>query len=173
MTQTTLTPKQQAFVNEYLIDLNATQAALRAGYSEKTAGKIGGENLQKPEIQQAIQASMEARGKRLEITAERVILELARIAFADTRKLYDADGNLKPIHELDDDTAACIGGVKVKVVDGETTTTDVKIWPKDKALDLLAKHFALFTDRLELAVSQKTVASMSDAELEALAAGDT
>ena len=167
-----LRPKQIAFVKEYLIDLNATQAAIRSGYSEKTAGKIGGENLQKPEIQKAIQAGMESRGKRLEITAERVILELARIAFADTRKLYDADGNLRPIHELEDDIAACVGGVRVKQVDGQTTTTDVKVWPKDKALDLLAKHFALFTDRIELAVSQQNVSRMSDAELEALAAGE-
>ncbi|WP_213469940.1 terminase small subunit, partial [Paenibacillus dendritiformis] len=78
-----LTAKQKAFVQEYLIDLNATQAAIRAGYSAKTARKIGQENLTKPDIQKAIQEAMDARAKRTEITADRVLQELAKIGFAN------------------------------------------------------------------------------------------
>ncbi|WP_213431657.1 terminase small subunit, partial [Paenibacillus dendritiformis] len=74
-----LTAKQKAFVQEYLIDLNATQAAIRAGYSAKTARKIGAENLTKPDIQKAIQEAMERREKRTEITQDRVLQELAKI----------------------------------------------------------------------------------------------
>ena len=76
-----LPAKRQRFVEEYLIDLNATQAAIRAGYSAKTAGSIGEEILKKPEIQEAIQAAMKARSERTEITADRVLKELGRIAF--------------------------------------------------------------------------------------------
>ena len=92
-----LTPKQARFVEEYLVDLNATQAAIRAGYSEQTARSIGYENLTKPDIQQAID---EARGKqqqRTEITADRVLEEYAKIAFFDPRKLFTADGAIKPV----------------------------------------------------------------------------
>jgi len=81
-----LTDKQKRFVEEYLVDLNATQAAIRAGYSAKTAGSIGEENLKKPEIAAAIQEAMDARSKRTEITADRVLQELAKIGFADIRK---------------------------------------------------------------------------------------
>jgi len=77
-----LTPKQQAFVNEYLIDLNATQAAIRAGYSVKTAQMIGSENLSKPIIQEAVQQALDARADRVEITADNVLKEIATIAFA-------------------------------------------------------------------------------------------
>ena len=79
----TLTPKQQRFVEEYLIDLNATQAAKLAGYSEKTAFRIGTENLHKPAIQVAIQEALQKRSDRTEITADSVLRELAVLAFSD------------------------------------------------------------------------------------------
>ena len=78
-----LTPKQRRFVNEYLIDLNATQAAIRAGYSKKTAQQIGAENLSKPVIQAEIQKRQTKLQNKLEITQERVLQELASIAFAN------------------------------------------------------------------------------------------
>ena len=78
-----LTAKQQRFVEEYLIDLNATQAAIRAGYSEKTAYSIGEENLRKPEISFEIQKAMDRRSKRTEITADRVLQEYAKIGFSN------------------------------------------------------------------------------------------
>lgn len=75
-----LTPKQAAFVHEYLIDLNATQAAIRAGYKEKNARTIAAENLAKPDIQKAIQEARDAREKRSMITVEWVLAQIARIA---------------------------------------------------------------------------------------------
>lgn len=77
-----MTPKQQRFVEEYLVDLNATQAAIRAGYSAKTAGQIGEQNLKKLEIAAAIAEAKAQQAKRTEITADRVLAELAKIGFA-------------------------------------------------------------------------------------------
>ena len=77
-----LTSKQQRFVGEYLVDLNATQAAVRAGYSERTARQIGAENLSKPVVQEAIAQEMEKRAADLEINQKRVLQEFARLAFS-------------------------------------------------------------------------------------------
>jgi phage terminase small subunit len=88
-----LTAKQQRFIGEYLIDLNATQAAIRAGYSAKTAGQIGDENLKKPEIAEAVAARQAVISQKLEVTQERVVAELAKIGFSDVRRLFD-DGRL-------------------------------------------------------------------------------
>ena len=75
-----LTPKQQAFVNEYLVDLNATQAAIRAGYKEKNAYQIGAENLRKPQIQKALQEAREAREKATQYNADWIMAQIAKIA---------------------------------------------------------------------------------------------
>jgi phage terminase small subunit len=84
-----LTLKQQRFVDEYMVDLNATQAAIRAGYSADTAGAIGHENLKKPEIQLAIAEARKAQQERTHITADRWLLEVALIALADARELVE------------------------------------------------------------------------------------
>ena len=84
-----LTAKQQAFVNEYLIDLNATQAAIRAGYSEKTAEIIGFENLRKPNIEKFIKEAMNKRSEKTEITQAMVLERYWKIATADPRKLIE------------------------------------------------------------------------------------
>lgn len=115
-----LLPKQAAFVSEYLLSGNATQAAINAGYSEKTAYKIGAENLRKPQIaallaqkQVVIAQRQDSRLERMELTDERISREIARIAFFDPRRMFDTEGNPKPLHELDDDTAAAIAGLEV------------------------------------------------------------
>lgn len=115
-----LLPKQAKFVAEYLISGNATQAALAAGYSPKTAYKIGAENLKKPQIasllevkQSEIAARQDERLAAMELTQARVQREIARIAFFDPRKMFHADGRPKDVTELDDDTAACIVGLDV------------------------------------------------------------
>ena len=84
-----LTPKQAEFVRQYLVDLNATQAAIRAGYSERTASKIASELLGKTGVREAIATAQAKREQRTEITADRVVSELAKIAFADPRELMD------------------------------------------------------------------------------------
>ena len=146
-----LTPKQKRFVDEYLIDLNATQAAIRAGYSKKTAYSMGQENLKKPEIKRAIQKAMQKQQERTEITQDRVLLEYARIAFFDPRKLFHSDGSPKPIEELDADTAAALAGLEVREEfegAGENRafvgyTKKYKLANKLGALDSLAKHLGM------------------------------
>lgn len=143
-----LTPKQERFCQEYIIDLNATQAAIRSGYSESSAQQIGSENLLKPVIQNYISFLNEERQKITGITAKRVIEELGRIAFSDIREVLTVDNALLDIKQLDDDTAKAIASIKISEdksmgeVIGETK--EVKLWDKLKALDSLGKHFGIF-----------------------------
>ena len=145
-----LTPRQQRFVDEYLIDLNGTQAAIRAGYSQKTANQIAAEYLAKPNIAHTVAVAMAARSARTGVTQDRVVRELARIAFVDPTKVVDfCTGMIKP--NLTEDDRAALAGVKVK--DGDSgTEREVKLADKLKALELLGKHLNLFTDAVQLTV---------------------
>ena len=143
-----LRPKQRRFVEEYAIDFNATQAAIRAGYSERTAAEIGSENLRKPLIQMALAEENERRSTRCEVTADRVLLEISRLAFADIRGAFDEQGRLKPVRNLDDDLAPAVAAVEVSV--GLTDVTKrIKLWDKGAALERLGRHLGLFVDRLK------------------------
>ncbi|MFZ4262946.1 terminase small subunit [Sphingobacterium sp. HJSM2_6] len=106
-----LTDKQQRFIEEYMVDLNATQAAIRAGYSPDTAQQMGSENLSKPVIQEAIQTLKQDLSEQMGVTAQRVIEEYAKIAFSDVRKLFTPDNNLYDVRQLDDHTAAAVSSV--------------------------------------------------------------
>lgn len=147
-----LNAKQQRFVEEYLIDLNATQAAIRAGYSVKTANEQGCQNLAKLSIQEAIAKAMAERSKRTGINQDRVIQELARIAFVNPQNVINAeDGSIR--EDAVEDDLACIQSVKVKTVFSERSQSEereVKLNDKLKALELLGKHLGMFTDKLEL-----------------------
>lgn len=151
-----MTPKQARFVQEYLVDLNATQAAVRAGYSKRTAVKIGSENLLKPDITREIKKAMDERAERTGVSAERVLHEIARIAFLDIRKAFNADGSMKPLDQLDDDTAAAIAGLEVPEEldeDGEVVRArlkKLKLSDKLGALTLLARHLGMLNDKLTL-----------------------
>lgn len=150
--ETKLTPRQQRFVDEYLIDRNATQAAIRAGYNPKNASKLGYNNIQKPVVQQAIHTAIQKQQKRTEITQDRVLQEYARLAFFDPRKLFRADGSPKPIEALDDDTAAALTSIDVREEyegSGEERvfvgyTKKYRLANKMGALNSLAKHMGLF-----------------------------
>ena len=111
-----LTEKQKKFCEEYVVDFNGTQAAIRAGYSEKTSNVTSSENLAKPNIQSYIQKLIKDREKRTEINADMVVKELAKIAFFDIRKIFHQDGRLVNPCDLDDDTACVISGIKVRDV---------------------------------------------------------
>lgn len=144
-----MTPKQKRFVDEYLVDLNATAAAKRAGYNPKTAYSIGQENLTKPEIQSAIQEAKANRQKRTEITQDMVIAELAKLGFFDIRKLFDRDGKPLDVIQLDGDTAAALVGLDVQDVadpDGAFVgyVKKYKMADKIRALELLGKHLGVF-----------------------------
>lgn len=156
-----LTAKQRRFVDEYLIDLNATQAAIRSGYSAKTAEDIGRQLLRKTPVAEALAKRMKDREKRTEITQDKVLRELAKIGFSDIRKAVKwgetelrlaegEDGDVMPYHglalvgsdDIDDDTAAAIA----EVSEGREGLR-VKFHDKKGALVELAKHLGMFTPK--------------------------
>ena len=154
-----MTPKQKRFVDEYLIDCNASAAARRAGYSARTADAIGRENLGKPTIAAAIAEQQAARAQRTQITQDRVLEEYAKIAFLDPRRFYDSAGNLLDITELPKDVAAALAGIEVTTEragmdeDGKPLLRPVrkiKFADKRAALDSLARHLGMFVDRKEV-----------------------
>jgi phage terminase small subunit len=164
-----LTAKQQVFVSEYLVDLNATQAAIRAGYSVNRASELGYQLLQKTTVSEAIEKAMEERSKRTCITADRVLNELAMIAFAngtDFAQVVDEPiiqngqyvrnpdtGQLRkqevvkviPTDQLTEDKKKAIAGIKEGKYGVEVSTCD-----KVKALELLGRHLGMFKDKVEL-----------------------
>lgn len=150
-----MTPKQALFVAEYRKDLNATQAAIRAGYSEKTAAQQADRLLRNVQIAEAVAEKTQQQLANADITAERVLREIGRLAFSDVRSLFDADGNLKAIHTLTADESACIASLEVIIKNAQAgdghmdTVHKVKVWDKSKNLEMLAKHFALLTERVE------------------------
>lgn len=138
-----MTAKMVKFCQEYCIDLNATQAAIRAGYSEDTARNIASENLTKPDIQNYI-AELQAESlMAAKVTRDRVVNEFAKIAFSDIRKIFNEHGALKSVHEIDSDTAAAIAGFEVDELwierEQAGTTKKIKLSSKQAALESLAK----------------------------------
>ena len=153
-----LTARQAEFVKQYLIDLNQSEAARRAGYSPTRADVAGCELMAMPNVQKAIHAGMLERNARTQITQDRVLQEVARLAFFDVRKLLNDDGSAKPINELDDDTAAAIAGLDLLeefAGSGEERvqigwTKKFKITDKKGSLELLMRHMGMLNDKLKL-----------------------
>jgi len=147
-----MTGKQQCFVEEYLIDLNATTAAIRAGYSVKSAYSIGAENLRKPQIRARVDYAMAERSKRTGINQDRVVRELARVAFVNLNDLVDTEtGAVKPDATQDD--LAAIAGIRIKTSSGdggESVEHEVRLCDKLKALELLGRHLGMFNDKLNI-----------------------
>ena len=155
-----LTEKQQRFVDEYLIDLNATQAAIRAGYSVKTAQEQGYQLLQKTSVQQAISEAMAERNKRTGVNQDRVVLELAKIAFLKMTDVVDSHGQI--IEGASEDDLSCIESIKYKHSESETgssTEREVKAASKLKALELLGKHLGMWNDKLDVNITAPIVIS--------------
>ncbi|WP_330645922.1 terminase small subunit [Butyricicoccus faecihominis] len=147
-----MTKKQIRFTEEYLIDLNATQAAIRAGYSTDGAGQQGCALLKNPNIRARIDKAIAERSRRTGVNADRVVRELARLAFVDPTQLVDFKSG-KVLPDASEDDRAALAGVKVKKMD-TGVEREVKIADKVKALELLGKHVGLFdkgadTDALE------------------------
>ena len=147
-----LSDKQKKFCEEYIIDFNQTQSAIKAGYSAKTAYSIGNENLKKPDIQAYIKELLSKREERTQITADMVVKEWAKIAFFDIRKIFHKEGGLLNPHDLDDETATIISSIKardIKVGDDIETIKEYRLNDKMKALDMLAKHLGMFEKEKE------------------------
>lgn len=134
-----LTAKQAAFVAEYAVDRNATQAAIRAGYSAKTAASQGERLLRNVEVRQAVDAGLNRLATKTGVSAERVLRERARLAFADPRKIMHPDGRIKLPHELDEDTAAAITSFKID----ELGRIEYRFAGKDPSLAALEKRLGL------------------------------
>ncbi|MGP0565567.1 MULTISPECIES: terminase small subunit [unclassified Nitrospina] len=141
-----LTHKQKRFIEEYLIDLNATQAAIRAGYSRKTANVQGSQNLTKLSIQAEIQRGLDERSKRLETRRERLLNELSSIAFTNISDVctWGPEGiHLKPMEELTPEQKVGISQITFSF-DKNGKVIGVKMHNKLRALHLLAKHMGIY-----------------------------
>lgn len=150
-----LTDKQQRFVDEYLIDLNATQAAIRAGYSAKTADQQGSRMLANVKVKQAVAEKQAQRSKRTGVNQDRVVLELAKVAFAKITDIVDSNGRIK--EDASPDDLACIESIKYKESDNEyggSVEREVKIASKLKALELLGKHLGMWSDKFNVTVEK-------------------
>lgn len=144
-----LTDKQKRFVEEYLIDLNATQAAIRAGYKVDNARQTATENLAKPYILEEIEKALAERSRRTGVTADRVLLELAKIAFVNVADVIDTDTATVAENASRDDTAA-IQVLKIRKLGKDGMESEIRMADKLKALELLGKHLGMFKDRLVL-----------------------
>ena len=152
-TTNALTARQEAFVREYLSDpnMNATQAAIRAGYKEKAAGVTACQNLKHPKIKEAIAKEMELRQERTRVTQDKVVKELAKLAFSNMKSFVSWGPNKVTIlnsEDLTDDDAACVMEVS------ETTTNTggtvrFKLYNKKDALELLGRHLGMFSDTIK------------------------
>ncbi len=148
-----LTQKQKMFCDEYLIDLNATQAAIRAGYSPDSARSIATENLSKPAIRARIDGAIAERSKRTGVTADRVVRELAKLAFVNAADVLDTQRGGVVENASREDTA-CISAVRVKVGE-DFTEREIRLCDKTKALELLGKHLGMFSDNVKLSAEAR------------------
>lgn len=153
-----LSAKQQRFVDEYLVDCNATQAAIRAGYSERTAKEQGARLLTNVHVSAALAKRQGKLAEKYEVTQERVIQAIAQVAFGDIRKMFDENGALRKPSEWDDETAASVAGMDVVTVQAGEGAVEyvakIKRTDRLRAIDQLARHLALYNDRLEVNVTE-------------------
>ena len=149
-----MTPRQAAFVREYLVDLNGAKAARRAGYSERVANREASRLLSNAVIASAISEAQAARAQATGVTAELVLRELARLAFGDARAIFNGAGELRRPEDWPDDLAAAIASVEVVTASrGEGVVEHVakiKLWDKGRALELLARHLGMLNDKIKL-----------------------
>ncbi|EPS9193533.1 terminase small subunit [Pseudomonas aeruginosa] len=161
-----LTKKQRLFVDEYLIDLNATQAAIRAGYSTRRATEIGYQLLQRPEVAQAIQAAMAERSKRTEVEADYVIRRLREIDEMDVLDILEDDGSFRSIRDWPRAWRQFLSGIEIaELFEGRGDDRRIagvlrKVkWPdKLRNLELLSRHVGTESAALDLELKRLDVA---------------
>ena len=162
---TKLRQRRTRFVKEYLIDQNATRAAIAAGYSEATAGQAGARLLKNVQIRSQIEQKNEEINQKLDISVERVKTELARLAFYDPRAYWNQDGTAKAMAEIDEDSARALAGFEVAELftgSGEERATagyikKFKLVDKTKALEQIGRHLKMFTDKYEVSGDEEVM----------------
>ena len=163
-----LTDKQARFVDEYLVDLNATQAAIRAGYSAKTAGQIGEQNLKKLEIQKAIRERQEELKMKTEITQEWVVERYRRIVEGcDKRLFFNDDGSVKPPSQWSAEMGMAVQGFEVQELGDEglaVSVSKLRFQDAKAALDSLARHLGMFKDKVEVSVDESLAERLARAK---------
>jgi phage terminase small subunit len=153
-----LTPKKELFCREYMVDMDATKAAIRVGYAASNAAHQGCNLLKEPAVAAFIQRELAKREKKLTLSADRVLSELSIIAFADPIKMLGKDGGLLPLHEMPEEIRRAIAAVEVEQLYAGAGSNKaqvgqvikIKFWPKGHALETLGKYFKLWVERLEL-----------------------
>lgn len=161
-----MTPMQARFVAEYRKDLNATQAAIRAGYSKKTAASQAERLLRNVEIAAAVAEKTQQQLEKIDLSAERTLEEMRRVAFSNVQDLFDGNGDLIPIHKLTREQSASIASLEVIMKnatagDGKVDRVlKIKIWDKPKVMEMLGKHFALLTERVHHTAEDALIAAL-------------
>jgi phage terminase small subunit len=150
-----LTARQEKFVEEYLVDLNATQAAIRAGYAKKDADVQGPRLLGNVGIGQAVAAAKAARAAKTGITAERVLRELELLAFSNHAHFSVGDtGAVELVNDAPEEAHRSVSAIKHRIESRDdglvTRTVEIKLWDKPGMLKLAGRHVGLFPDKLEL-----------------------
>lgn len=153
-----MTSMQRLFCHEYLIDLNGTEAAIRAGYSPLSAAQISYDLLRISEVKKRIEELMDKRASKIDLSADKVLQEIAKIAFVDIRDLFTEDGDIKPVSEWNETLAASVAGLEIEALfegfgqDRQQIgkTKKIKMNDKLKALELLGRHLVLFKDKIEV-----------------------
>jgi phage terminase small subunit len=146
-----LSPKQTRFIEEYLVDLNASQAALRAGYSAQTAFRSGVENLQKPAIKSALAEAQARRAERVGITQAQMLAEWGLVSFSDVRHyVIDNQGNVQLAEGAPDCAMRAISSIKKKTIplgEGKVAyETEIRLWNKPAALKMAGEHLGMFEE---------------------------
>lgn len=154
--------RYEKFAREYVIDQNGTRAAIAAGYSARSATSQASDLLRIPKVQALIDSHLSRQAEKAEVTAEKIVSGLSRAAFFDPRRFFDEDGELKTVSALDDEAAGALAGMEIEKLyehfsagkAGQIgTVTKVKFADRLRALELLGKHFKLFTEKSEMHVS--------------------
>lgn len=166
-------PKQAIFAREYLVDLNGAAAARRSGYkgTDRSMEVISSRLLKTPAVAAMVSSGMAKRAERTQITADRVLVELARIAFLDPADLFDANGNPRPIADIPEHARRAIIGCDVVQLyegAGQTRKQDgevrkIRLADKVRALELLGRHLGIIRDRVEVDVVDDRAAALARA----------
>lgn len=157
-----LNPKQNRFIAEYLVEPNAHTAAVKAGYSPKTARVQGPRLLSNAVIKREIEAALKRRSERVEVKQDDVLRALVNVLNIDIGRCFDEHGRLLQLHEMPEDARKAIASVEVTEIwerasdnpkDGKPvaigTLSKLKLLDKMKAIELAGKHLGLFTEKVE------------------------